>query len=123
MSEHYFSIYIQCVLLISFGIYYFSFKDKDKFLITMLSFMFLILSYPYIKNPKYLMRDLGVKNKPVTKYKSSAEEKIEITGNDIIEAYENKGYVVMGVVDRGSHWEVQTFNRGLQKDYIRKENY
>ena len=48
MSEDYFSIYIQYVLLISFGIYYFSFKDKDKFPVTMLSFMFLILSYPYI---------------------------------------------------------------------------
>ena len=48
MSEDYFSVYIQYVLLISFGIYYFSFKDKDKFLVTMLSFMFLILSYPYI---------------------------------------------------------------------------
>ncbi len=48
MSEDYFSIYIQYVLLISFGIYYFSFKDKDKFLVTLFSFMFLILSYPYI---------------------------------------------------------------------------
>tara|TARA_Y100001970_G_scaffold274483_1_gene374281 strand:+ start:1154 stop:1495 length:342 start_codon:yes stop_codon:yes gene_type:complete len=50
MNEDYFSIYIQWILLISFGIYYFLFKDKDKFLVTMLFFMFLILSYPYISS-------------------------------------------------------------------------
>jgi len=58
MSEDYFAIYLQYIVLISFGIYYFSFKDKDRFSVTMLSFMFLILSYPYIENPKYLVRDL-----------------------------------------------------------------
>ena len=120
MNENYFSIYIQYIALISFGICYFSLKDKDKFIISILSFMFLILSYPYIKNPKYLMRDLGIKNKPVSIYESLSNNETEKTINDITNAYENNGYVVMVVYDVGSHWEVETFNRGLQKTYYKK---
>ena len=57
MNDSYFSTYIIWISLISFGIYYYSFKDKDRFLVAMLSFMFLILSYPYIENSKYLKKN------------------------------------------------------------------
>ena len=72
MSEDYFAIYLQYIALISFGIYYFSLKDKDRFLVTILSFMFLILSYPYIENPKYLKRDLNSVIKSFKKSSSSS---------------------------------------------------
>ena len=86
MNDGYFSTYILWISLISFGIYYYSFKDKDKFSVRLLTIMFLILSYPYISPFLPFTNMNSNSNQP----KNCSEAAIK---KQVRAAYENLTYV------------------------------